>query len=81
MRFGGVTIWRSGRDLSRPPRPYLVDQIVGLGDGVGDLCGLALGLGDAFALPVGDGDGEADGDAIGRVGMTVNVGIGDWGAA
>jgi len=55
--------------------------MVGLGDGVGDLCGLALGLGDAFALPVGDGDGEADGDAIGSVGMTVNVGIGDCGAA
>ncbi|HET9343879.1 MAG TPA: hypothetical protein VFO25_13300 [Candidatus Eremiobacteraceae bacterium] len=37
-----------------------------MGEGVGDLRGLALGRGDGFALPVG---------------MTVKVGIGDSGAA
>lgn len=52
-----------------------------MGEGVGDLCGLALGRGDGFWLAVGDGDGEADGDGTGSVGITVNVGIGDCGAA
>jgi len=73
----------SGRALARPdrirpPRPCDAAQIVGLGEGVGDLCGLALGFGEGFALPVGDGEGEADGASVG---MTVKVGIGESGDA